>query len=193
MAKKAKKKTARKKVSKKKAVKKNIKKTAKKKSPKKTAAKKKKTTRKPKTPKTSMSDILGALNQLNTKVEKLLVLVEKPKTVSSAEEIKPGTQTVVPTGNNVDFISNSEMEKTFKASETNGQAEVTLDELTNALQEVGAKKGLPEVKSLLEQFGASRVSEIKQSDYAAFIKECHVQTESSPKNSASPQVPDFLS
>jgi len=90
MAKKAKKKTARKKVSKKKAVKKNIKKTAKKKSPKKTAAKKKKTTRKPKTPKTSMSDILGALNQLNTKVEKLLVLVEKPKTVSSAEEIKPG-------------------------------------------------------------------------------------------------------
>lgn len=51
-------------------------------------------------------------------------------------------------------------------------AAFTIDDVRAALQGFTARQGLPAGIGLLKQFGASRISELKAEDYAAFVKGC---------------------
>ena len=51
-------------------------------------------------------------------------------------------------------------------------ATFTLDEVRAALQQFAADKGVPAGIELLKKFGAGRISELKEDDYASFIAEC---------------------
>lgn len=49
---------------------------------------------------------------------------------------------------------------------------LTVDDVRAALQGFTAAKGVPAGLALLKTFGASRISELKAEDYAAFVKGC---------------------
>lgn len=73
----------------------------------------------------------------------------------------------------------------FPAGETTAQEETTTEpetekkltkeDVTQKLQEVSTKAGLPAVKAVLDKFGAPNVSGIPQSKYPLVIKECASQ------------------
>lgn len=55
---------------------------------------------------------------------------------------------------------------------TNGSVAITKDQITQALQEVGATQGMPKVKQILETVKATNVSDIKVAQYEAVIGLC---------------------
>lgn len=50
----------------------------------------------------------------------------------------------------------------------------TLDEVRSALQQYTAAKGIGAGVALLKEFGAGRISELAESDYASFVAGCAV-------------------
>lgn len=53
---------------------------------------------------------------------------------------------------------------------------VTKEELHNILQDVVAAKGMPVAKNILKEFGAARMSEIKEEDFDAFYARCKTES-----------------
>lgn len=51
-------------------------------------------------------------------------------------------------------------------------ATFTIDEVRAALQQFTAAKGVPAGIELLKKFGAGRISELAEGDYASFVAEC---------------------
>lgn len=51
-------------------------------------------------------------------------------------------------------------------------ATFTIDEVRAALQQFTASKGVPAGIELLKKFGAGRISELAEGDYASFVAEC---------------------
>lgn len=49
---------------------------------------------------------------------------------------------------------------------------LTIDSVRAALQQFTAAKGVPAGIELLKKFGAGRISELEEGDYAAFVAEC---------------------
>ena len=49
---------------------------------------------------------------------------------------------------------------------------ITLDDVRGALQAFTAQKGVPAGIELLKKFGAGRISELAQENYAAFVQAC---------------------
>ena len=56
--------------------------------------------------------------------------------------------------------------------ETADPATFTIDEVRAALQQFTAAKGVPAGIELLKKFGAGRISELAEGDYASFVAEC---------------------
>ena len=72
-------------------------------------------------------------------------------------------------------------------NEANGSAELTNDDVGNALQEVMTIAGQDEVKKLLAQFKAPKVSAVKEKDFAALIEACALITNASTETQAPEQ------
>lgn len=53
-------------------------------------------------------------------------------------------------------------------------APVTIDDARAALTKLNAAKGLEVAKEALTKFGASRMADLKEADYAAFVAHCEV-------------------
>lgn len=64
--------------------------------------------------------------------------------------------------------------------------EINKDTVFEALQLVSSKHGIPEARNLLLKFDAGRISELKASDYPAFVDACN-KLYRSPKKAAQTQ------
>lgn len=58
-----------------------------------------------------------------------------------------------------------------------GKTPVSKEEITQVLQEVSAKFGMDKVKEILKTYKAKKISDVPESDYAAFYSDCKAANE----------------
>ena len=193
--KKTKKKTAKKKVVKKKAAKKKV------------VAKKKVAAKKPAVKRVNASDVLKSI--LDTQVK---ILQTQCDILDSIEKVAAGKKTttrkkaaskkgetpaistaaIVPetTDTNGDTAKASDFDLNPTAN-SNGAQTASKSDATEALQQVSAKLGLGAVKEVLTHFKATRLSEVKEEEYAGFIEHCGAFIANNT-NEAAPAAGSFL-
>ena len=71
---------------------------------------------------------------------------------------------------NVDLFNTGTTQEA--ATPANGEAHLTKEEVTQALETVGAKCGMDKVRDILTEFGASRISEVPAAQYPKFHAAC---------------------
>lgn len=86
--------------------------------------------------------------------------LEEPTPVAEEPQPEPITEAAA--------VSTSESADAAKVP----AAAATIDDVRAALQAYTAKHGVPAGIDLLKGFGAARISELKEADYAAFVEKC---------------------
>lgn len=124
------------------------------------------------------SALVSSLTEGAAVSEGAVVAGETPeaKTAPSAPEkkrgrpAKPKEEAAAPVEKPVD----AETAPTVSAATTEPAPakEATIDDVRAALQGFTAKNGVPAGIDLLKEFGAARISELKEADYAAFVEKC---------------------
>ena len=69
-----------------------------------------------------------------------------------------------------DTVAKAKSDLTGKPA--NGATTVTKKEVTAALQDVGAKQGMPKVKEILSQFSVTNISGLDEKQYPGFMAAC---------------------
>lgn len=101
----------------------------------------------------------------NTKTPVTAEVVEAAKTMEVEEKPKRSKKAATTT-----TITNAVMvEPVEEVKETKTY---TKQDVTDACQKVSEVKGLPVARELLATFGAKRISEVKEEDYAKFVEAC---------------------
>lgn len=176
VSKKTTKKSVAKKVTKKKVAKKVVKKTAKKKVSKKAPAKK--VTSKPKAKKVdpileelqTISVTLGMVLQQLKRSAPLTECVVETVEDTQVESEQPNLFDEFPAGSHDTQETETQSQP---ETETNNDTKIEKEDVTQKLQEVSAKCGLPAVKSVLDKVGAPNVSGISENKYKEVIDECN--------------------
>lgn len=113
-----------------------------------------------------MEKVCAIANKFNvdlsegTKTPVTAEVVEAAKTVEVEKEEKPRKTRKAPTVFAAGTASDPDMPVYTKA------------DIVAACQKVSETKGLPVARELLATYGAKRVSDVKEEDYAEFIKAC---------------------
>lgn len=102
-------------------------------------------------------------------------LSENTKTLITPEVVKAAEEVAV-------VEEKKEKKQTKKEKKEEAIAELAAEEIvvpictkqdvTNACQEVSEKYNLDKAREVLAKFGAKRISEVKEEDYAGFVQAC---------------------
>ena len=112
----------------------------------------------------ALSNVLAGIQTLITKVEKLGdAFVDSPTAVNTTAAV----ETQAADAALFDPTATQE-----QATPINGASAVTKEEVTQVLQEVGAKWGMNKVKEILTQHNAKKISDIQETDYPSFMSAC---------------------
>lgn len=105
----------------------------------------------------------------NTKTPVTKEIVEAAKTIEVEAEVE---EKPAPKAKKAKKETVVEAPVELVAHETKEFVTYTKQDIANACQKVSEKHGLEVAREILATFGAKRISEVKEEEYAAFVKAC---------------------
>jgi hypothetical protein len=104
-----------------------------------------------------------ALNDIPAEVQEAAAPAKKPRARKNAEAPAEAVADAAPAA------VEPAQESTAEQFEQTSAPSYTVDDVRKALQAYSGRKGFPAATDLVKSFGATRITELKAEDYAAFI------------------------
>ena len=163
------------------------KKVAKKKATTKKTAKKKVASPRTVNPKITLTNISLQIGELRREVSNLTLVFKKWIEQMPTDVVADGAG-LETTGTQVETQPDL-FDTPQNTTPANGQSTVTKEQVTQTLQKVATEHGMEKCEEILKDFGANRVSDLVETDYANFVAKC----EQVSTTTATQSGPSFLS